>query len=74
MYKKIPMGGAVYMSQYEVLLRRLHPQLGPFEGGIAGVLACFGLRVSLVSLNRSESTIQLFQVVPPVLKEECCCA
>ena len=41
-YKKLPMGGAVYMSLYEVFSRRLHPQLGPIEGGIAGALACFG--------------------------------
>ena len=43
-YKKLPMGGTVYLSLYEVFSTRLHQQLGPFEGGIAGALACFGLK------------------------------
>jgi len=42
MYKKLPMGGAVYMSLYEVYSRRLYPKLGPVEGDIAGALTCFG--------------------------------
>ena len=32
-HKKLPIGGAVYMSLYKVNLRQPHPQLGPFEGG-----------------------------------------
>ena len=35
MYKKLPMGGAVYMSLNEEFSRQLHPQLCPFEGGSA---------------------------------------
>ena len=68
MYKKLPMGGLVYMSLYEMFLRWLNPQFGPFEGGLAAALPCFGPKshslhsCNLRAQNRLGLQLNLLQI------------
>ena len=59
MYKKRPMGGAVYMSLYEVNLRRLDPLLEQFEGGwLSWSPRMFWAQIALATLMRFQGPEQ----------------